>query len=200
MSITAEMVKTLRERTGAGMMDCKRALSEAQGDMDKAVELLRKKGLAQAQKKAARTASEGLIGSYVHMDRIGVLLEVNCETDFVARTEDFRALVKDLAMHIAAAAPQYIRPQDVPQEVLDKEQEVYRAQIKDKPEHVQEKILQGRLEKFFSEVCLMRQVFVKDPQQKQTVQDLVNSMIAKLGENIVVRRFVRFQLGETSQE
>jgi elongation factor Ts len=134
------------------------------------------------------------------MDRIGVLLEVNCETDFVARTEDFRALVKDLAMHIAAAAPQYIRPQDVPQEVLDKEQEVYRAQIKDKPEHVQEKILQGRLEKFFSEVCLMRQVFVKDPQQKQTVQDLVNSMIAKLGENIVVRRFVRFQLGETSQE
>jgi len=200
MSITAEMVKTLRERTGAGMMDCKRALSEAQGDMDKAVELLRKKGLAQAQKKAARTASEGLIGSYVHMDRIGVLLEVNCETDFVARTEDFRALVKDLAMHIAAAAPQYIRPQDVPQEVLDKEQEVYRAQIKDKPEHVQEKILQGRLEKFFSEVCLMRQVFVKDPQQKQTVQDLVNSMIAKLGENIVVRWFVRFQLGETSQE
>ncbi len=199
MSVTAEMVKKLREQTGAGMMDCKKALTEANGDFDKAVDILRKKGLAAAAKKAGRATSEGLIGSYVHMDKIGVLVEVNCETDFVARTDDFRQLVKDIAMHIAAANPRYLSREDVPSDVIEKEKDIYRDQIKGKPEHVIEKILEGKLEKFYSENCLLEQIFVKDPDQKKTIKDLVNEMIVKLGENIVVKRFVRFQLGEEKE-
>ncbi|NOX21195.1 MAG: translation elongation factor Ts [Nitrospirae bacterium] len=198
MTITAEMVKNLREKTGAGMMDCKKALTEAEGDFDKAVELLRKKGLAAAEKKAGRQASEGIIASYIHMDKIGVLVEVNCETDFVARTDDFKQFVKDVAMHIAAASPRYVKREDIPEEVINKEKEIYREQIKGKPEHVIDKIVEGKLEKFYSEVCLLDQVFVKDPEQKKTIKELLTELIAKLGENIVIRRFVRFQLGEES--
>ncbi len=198
MNITAEMVKNLREKTGAGMMDCKKALTEAGGDFDKAVELLRKKGLAAAEKKAGRQASEGIIASYIHMDKIGVLLEVNCETDFVARTDDFKQFVKDVAMHIAAASPRYLKREDIPEDVINKEKEIYKEQIKNKPEHVIEKIVEGKLEKFYSEVCLLDQVFVKDPEGKKKIKDLLTEMIAKLGENIIIRRFVRYQLGEES--
>jgi elongation factor Ts len=197
--ITPEMVKNLRERTGAGMMDCKKALSESGGDLDKAIELLRQKGLATAQKKAARAASQGIIGSYVHMDRIGVMVEVNCETDFVARTDDFRGLVKDMAMHIAAANPQYLSCDDVPSELIEKEKEVYRAQVQGKPAHVVEKIVEGKLAKFCEETCLLDQVFVKDPEGKKKVRDVITGKIAKIGENIVVRRFIRYQLGESAK-
>lgn len=196
--ITADMVKELREKTGAGMMECKKALQESNGDFEKAITVLRQKGLASASKKAGRTASEGLISSYIHMDRIGVLLEVNCETDFVARTEDFRNLVKDIAMHIAAANPVYISREDIPVEVIEKEKEIYRAQITGKPAQVVEKIIEGKLEKFYNDTCLLDQTFIKDPEQKTKVKDLITEMIAKLGENIVVRRFARFQLGEKS--
>ncbi len=196
MTITAEMVKQLREKTGAGMMDCKKALSESAGDFEKAIEILRKKGLAAAEKKAGRQTSEGLIGSYIHMDKIGVLVEVNCETDFVARTDDFRQFVKDIAMHIAAANPTYLDRESVPQEVIQKEKEIYREQIKNKPEHVIERIVEGKLEKFYAEHCLLEQVFIKDPEQKKKVKDILTEMIAKLGENIRIKRFVRFQLGE----
>ncbi|RME64109.1 MAG: translation elongation factor Ts [Nitrospirae bacterium] len=196
MSITAEMVKQLREQTGAGMMDCKKALTEAGGDFDKAVEILRKKGIAQAEKKAARQTSEGIIGSYIHMDKIGVLVEVNCETDFVARNDEFKAFVKDLAMHIAAASPKYLDRESVPQEVIEKEKEIYRDQIKDKPANVVDKIVEGKLEKFYEANCLMEQVFIKDPEQKKKIKDLLTEMIAKIGENIKIRRFVRFQVGE----
>lgn len=196
MAISAEMVKELREKTGAGMMECKKALEESNGDFEKAVTVLRQKGLASASKKAGRTASEGIISSYIHMDRIGVLVEVNCETDFVARTEDFRSLVKDIAMHIAAANPVYISREQVPEEVVEKEKEIYRAQISGKPAQVVEKIIEGKLEKFYNDTCLLDQVFIKDPEQKLKVKDLITEKIAKLGENIVVRRFARFQLGE----
>lgn len=196
MVISAEMVKELREKTGAGMMECKKALEESNGDFEKAVTVLRQKGLASASKKAGRTASEGIISSYIHMDRIGVLVEVNCETDFVARTEDFRSLVKDIAMHIAAANPVYISREQVPEEVVEKEKEIYRAQISGKPAQVIEKIIEGKLEKFYNDTCLLDQVFIKDPEQKLKVRDLITEKIAKLGENIVVRRFARFQLGE----
>lgn len=196
MVISAEMVKELREKTGAGMMECKKALEESNGDFEKAVTVLRQKGLASASKKAGRTASEGIISSYIHMDRIGVLVEVNCETDFVARTEDFRSLVKDIAMHIAAANPVYISREQVPEEVVEKEKEIYRAQISGKPAQVVEKIIEGKLEKFYNDTCLLDQVFIKDPEQKLKVRDLITKKIAKLGENIVVRRFARFQLGE----
>lgn len=196
--VTADMVKELREKTGAGMMECKKALQESNGDFEKAITVLRQKGLASASKKAGRTASEGLISSYIHMDRIGVLLEVNCETDFVARTEDFRNLVKDIAMHIAAANPVYISREDIPVEVIEKEKEIYRAQITGKPAQVVEKIIEGKLEKFYNDTCLLDQTFIKDPEQKTKVKDLITEMIAKLGENIVVRRFARFQLGEKS--
>lgn len=196
MVISAEMVKELREKTGAGMMECKKALEESNGDLEKAVTVLRQKGLASASKKAGRTASEGIISSYIHMDRIGVLVEVNCETDFVARTEDFRSLVKDIAMHIAAANPVYISREQVPEEVVEKEKEIYRAQISGKPAQVVEKIIEGKLEKFYNDTCLLDQVFIKDPEQKLKVRDLITEKIAKLGENIVVRRFARFQLGE----
>lgn len=198
MGVTAEIVKELREKTGAGIMDCKTALSQSGGDMEMAIDILRQKGLSVAAKKSGRAATEGLIGSYIHMGRIGVLVEVNCETDFVARTDDFQSLVKDLSMQIAAANPVYLRREDVPQEVIEKEKDIYRAQAREsgKPESVIEKIVDGKLEKFFNETCLIEQVFVKDPEQKMKVQDLFQQNIAKLGENIVIRRFARFQLGE----
>ncbi|MFQ3573696.1 MAG: translation elongation factor Ts [Thermodesulfovibrionales bacterium] len=198
MSVSSDLVKQLRETTGAGMMDCKKALDDAKGDIQKAIEILRQKGLAAAQKKAARTASEGLIGSYIHMDKIGVLVEVNCETDFVARTDDFRGLVKDIAMHIAAANPQYLSREAIPSDVIEKEKEIYRKQIENKPPQVVEKIVEGKLEKFYSDMCLLEQVFIKDPEQKLKIKDLITQKIAKLGENILVKRFVRFQLGETA--
>ncbi|MDA8168252.1 MAG: translation elongation factor Ts [Nitrospiraceae bacterium] len=198
--ITAEMVRGLREKTGAGMMECKKALSESNGDLEKAVEILRQKGLATAQKKAARTASQGMIGSYIHMDKIGVLVEVNCETDFVARTDEFRELAKDLAMHVAAANPAYLSPEDVPSDIVEKEKEIYRAQIEGKkPENVVDRIVQGKLEKFYEENCLLNQIFVKDPEGKKKIKDLITEKVAKVGENIIVRRFTRYQLGESAK-
>ena len=165
---------------------------------EKAFSLLRQKGLATAAKKAGRTASEGVIGSYIHMDRIGVLVEVNCETDFVARTDDFKQLVKDIAMHIAASNPFYISRHEVPEHLIESEKGIYRAQIADKPSHVIDKIVEGKLERFYKETCLLEQVFIKDPDQKLVVKDLIAEKIAKLGENIVVRRFTRYQVGEKS--
>lgn len=198
-AVSAEQVKELRERSGAGVLDCKNALSEAGGDVEKALVLLREKGLAAAAKRAARTASEGMIGSYIHAGgRIGVLLEVNCETDFVARTEDFQQLVKDLAMQVAAAQPRYVRREEVPEEVLEQERRIYRAQAEGsgKPPQVIERIVEGKLEKFFADACLMEQPFIKDPDRK--VSDVVAEAVARTGENIVVRRFARFALGEQS--
>ncbi len=197
-TISADMVKDLREKTGAGMMECKKALTESNGDFEKALTVLRQKGLASASKKAGRTASEGLVGAYVHMDRIGVMVEMNCETDFVARTDDFRNLLKDIAMHIAAANPMYVSRDDVPQSVVESEREIYRSQVTGKPPQVVEKIVEGKLDKFFSETCLLDQIFIKDPEQKLKVKDLVVEKIAKLGENIIVKRFARFQVGERS--
>lgn len=198
MSITAGAIKDLREQTGAGMMDCKKALTEAGGDTEKALEVLRKKGLAMAAKKSARSASEGVITSYIHMNKIGVLLEVNCETDFVAKTDDFQEFAKDIAMHIAAASPSYVRREEIPEDVIEKEKEIYASQVTNKPPQVVEKILEGKIEKFYSESCLLDQVFVKDDEQKKTINDLVVEKVAKLGENIVINRFARFQLGEKS--
>ena len=195
--ITAKMVQELREKTGAGMMDCKRALSESGGDFAKAEEYLRKKGLASAAKKASRAATEGAVASYIHMGgKIGVLVEVNCETDFVARTEGFQVLVKDVAMQIAAAAPQWVRREDVPAEIVAKELEIFKAQVRDqkKPEAILEKIAQGKLEKFYEQACLLEQPFVRDDKKK--VQDVIAEAVARIGENIQVRRFARFQLGE----
>lgn len=195
-AISAGSVKNLREKTGAGMMECKKALTESGGDFEKAIDLLRQRGLATALKKSGRSASEGLVDSYIHMGKIGTMVEVNCETDFVARTDDFRELVKDIAMHITAANPLYAAREDVPQEVLEREKEIYRAQVADKPPQVVEKILEGKLEKFYTDVCLLDQIFIKDPDQKRKIKDLVTEKVAKLGENIVIRRFSRFQLGE----
>jgi elongation factor Ts len=196
MTVTADKVKELREKTNAGMMDCKKALSESGGDMEKAIDILRQKGLATAAKKAGRSASQGLIDSYIHMDKIGVLVEINCETDFVAKTDDFKRLVRDIAMHIAAANPTYVSREDIPQDVIEREREIYRAQVTNKPPQVVEKIIDGKLEKFFSDTCLLEQVFIKDPEGKQKIKDLITEKVAKLGENIVLRRFARFQLGE----
>jgi elongation factor Ts len=196
-TISADAVKDLREKTGAGMMECKKALVESSGDFEKAIDLLRQRGLATAAKKAGRTASEGMIGSYIHMDKIGVMIEVNCETDFVARTDDFREMVKDIAMHIAAANPGYLSREDVPQDVIEREKEIYRAQVTNKPPQVVDKIVEGKLDKFFSDTCLLDQIFVKDPDQKKKIKDLITEKVSKVGENIVVRRFVRYQLGET---
>jgi len=195
--VSAEDVKNLRERTGAGMMDCKRALVESNGDFEKAVDLLREKGLAKAAKKADRVASEGLVVSYIHGNgRIGVLLEVNCETDFVARNEEFKAMCHDIAMQVAAANPTYVSREEVPEEVLQKEKSILRAQAlnEGKPEKIVDKMVEGRLEKFFQENCLLDQPFIKD--QDKNVQQYVNETIAKIGENINVRRFARFVLGE----
>jgi elongation factor Ts len=195
-TISAELVKNLREKTGAGMMECKKALTASNGEFEKAVDLLRQKGLASAVKKAGRTASEGLIESYIHLGKLGTMIEVNCETDFVARTDDFKELAKDVAMHVAAANPLYLTREDVPQEVLEREKEIYKAQVAGKPAQVVEKIIEGKLEKFFSDTCLVDQIFIKDPDQKKRIKDLVTEKIAKLGENIIIRRFARFQLGD----
>ncbi len=197
-TISAEAVKDLREKTGAGMMECKKALVETSGDFEKAIDILRQKGLATAAKKSGRTASEGLIGSYIHMnDKIGVMIEVNCETDFVARTDDFRTLVRDIAMHIAAANPTYLGREDIPHDVIEREKEIYRGQVTGKPAQVMEKIVEGKLEKFCTETCLVDQIFVKDPDQKKKIKEVITDAIAKLGENIVIRRFTRYQLGES---
>lgn len=195
--ITSEMVKALREKTGAGMMDCKKALEETQGDMEKATEWLRKKGLAAAAKKAGRIAAEGIVDSYIHGGgRIGVLVEVNCETDFVARTPEFRELVHEVAMQIAASNPKYIAREDVPAEVIEKEKEILRAQLagEKKPAHVLDKIVEGRLEKFYKDFCLLEQPYIRDP--NRTVRELIMEKTAKIGEKISVRRFVRYEMGE----
>ena len=199
-TVSVELIKDLREKTGAGMMECKKALTESSGDFEKAVDLLRQKGLATALKKAGRVASEGLIESYIHMGKIGTMVEVNCETDFVARTDDFKGLVKDISMHIAAANPLYLNREEVPQAVIEREKEIYRAQVSGKPPHVMAKIIEGKLEKFYGDTCLLDQIFIKDPDQKKTIKDLVTEKISKLGENIIIRRFVRFQLGEKVQD
>ena len=197
MSVSAELVKQLRAKTGCGIMECKQALQETAGDMEAATEFLRKKGLACAGKKSGRATSEGLITSYIHAGgKIGVLLEINCETDFVARTDDFRELAKEISMQIAAADPRFVKREDVPAEVVDKEREIYKAQFADsgKPPQIVEKIVEGKIEKtFYSQACLLEQPFVKDA--GITVKDLIAQKIAKLGENIQVRRFVRYQLG-----
>ena len=197
MEISTEMVKDLRQRTGAGIIDCKTALHEAKGDVEGAIEYLRRKGLATAAKKAGRIATDGLVSSYIHAGgKMGVLVEVNCETDFVARTEDFQGFVKNIAMHVAAANPQYIRREDVPVEVKEKEKRIYRDQARDsgKPEKVIDKIVEGKLERFFSEACLLEQTFIRD--SDLTVREVLEATIAKVGENISIRRFARFQLGE----
>jgi len=197
LKITTEMVKELRQATGAGVLDCKKALEAAGGDMKKAIAVLREKGLAAAAKKAHRATKEGLIEAYIHAGgRVGALIELNCETDFVARTEEFRQLAHDLAMQVVAAKPLYLSPEDVPAEVLEAEKAIYRAQAEKegKPAHVIDRIVAGKLEKFYQEVCLLKQPFIKD--DDLTVQDLLTQMIAKVGENIVVRRFARFELGE----
>jgi elongation factor Ts len=195
--ITAAMVKQLRDATGAGMMECKKALAEANGDLEAATTILRKAGLAQATKKAGRSTNEGLIGHYIHMGgKIGVLVEVNCESDFVARTEDFQNMVREIAMHIAAASPQYVRREDVPADILDRERDVYRGQMEgqNKPAAVIDKIVDGKLNSFFEQVCLLDQPSVRDP--KVTIGQIVQQAIAKLGENIAVARFARFKVGE----
>ena len=195
--ITAALVKELRERTGAGMMDCKKALAATEGDMEKAIDFLREKGLAAAAKKAGRIAAEGLVESYIHGGgRIGVLVEVNCETDFVAKTDAFKSLVKDIAMHIAAANPSYLRREEVPAAELEHEKMVLSEQARNegKPEKIIEKMVTGRIEKYYKEVCLLEQPFVKDPDK--TISDLITESIAKIGENIAIRRFTRYQLGE----
>jgi len=195
--VSANMVKELREKTGAGMMDCKKALAEAGGDPAKAEEVLRKKGLAAAAKKSSRAATEGQVASYIHMGgKIGVLVEVNCETDFVARTDGFQALVKDIAMQIAAASPQWVRREEVPAEVIAKELEIAKAQMRDqkKPEAILEKIAQGKLEKFYEQFCLLDQPFVKEDKKK--ISEVLTDAVAKIGENIQIRRFARFVLGE----
>ena len=196
-TISAALVKELRERTGAGMMDCKKALTESNGDMDKAIDILREKGLAAAAKKEGRIADEGLVEAYIHGGgRIGVLVEVNCETDFVARGDEFKQFVKDIAMQIAAAKPLYINKEDVPEDVLEHERQIFRAQAlnEGKPEKIIDKMVEGRIEKFYKEVCLMEQPFIKDPDT--TIKDLVIQKIAKIGEKISIRRFARYELGE----
>ena len=198
MAISAELVKKLRDMTGAGFMECKAALTEADGDLEAAVTLLRKRGLASAAKKAGRTTGQGTIGSYIHMGgKIGVLVEVNCESDFVARTEQFAALVKDLAMHVAAADPRYVRREEVPADALDKEREIYRAQFASsgKPDEVIKKIVEGKLESYYEQVVLLDQKFIRDPAVK--VSQLIAEATAKMGENIAVSRFARFKIGET---
>ena len=201
MKVSTQLVKELRDKTGVGIMDCSNAIQEAGGDIDKAVEILRKKGIAKAQKREGRIASEGQIQSYVHMGgKIGVLVEVNCETDFSAKTEDFTNFAKNLAMHIAATNPMAISSENLPPEIVEREKEIYRAQAdrSGKGEKVVEKIVEGKLRKFFSEVCLLSQAYVKDP--ALTIQDLLNELKAKTGENIIIKRFSRFQLGETDAD
>jgi elongation factor Ts len=193
--VNPALVKQLREKTNAGMMDCKKALVEAAGDLEKAEDILRKKGIASASKKATRAAKEGIIASYIHLQgKVGVLVEVNCETDFVAKNEIFREFVKDLTLHIAAAHPLYVVRDEVPKATIEREREIYREQVKGKPANVVEKIVDGKLEKFFGSVSLLDQAFIKNPDQ--SIKDLVSSKIAELGENIVIRRFARYAVGE----
>ncbi len=199
IEIDSKLVKQLRDRTNAGMMDCKKALAEAKGDLDAAEVVLRKKGIASAGKKAGRTAKEGLVQSYIHMQgRVGVLLEVNCETDFVAKNESFKEFVKDLTLHIAAAAPLYVHREEVPSALIEKEKEIASSQVKGKPANVIDKIVAGKIDKFYGTVCLLDQAFIKEPEK--TIQELVKAKIAELGENIIVRRFARFVLGEGYEE
>ncbi|NLY51592.1 MAG: translation elongation factor Ts [Firmicutes bacterium] len=195
--ITAAMIKELRERTGAGFMDCKKALQETQGDLDKAIDYLREKGLAAAAKKAGRVAAEGLVDAYIHLGgRVGVLIEVNCETDFVAKTDAFKQFVRDMAMHVAASKPSYVSRDEVPEAVLEREKNIYRAAAlnEGKPEKIVDRIVEGRLERFFKEVCLLEQPYIKDPDK--TVQEVLQELIAQIGENITIRRFARFERGE----
>ena len=193
--VSPTLVKQLREKTNAGMMDCKKALVEAGGDLEKAEDILRKKGIASASKKASRSVKEGVVASYIHLQgKVGVLVEVNCETDFVAKNDIFREFVKDLTLHIAAAHPVYVVRDEVPEAVIEREREIYREQVKGKPANVVEKIVDGKLDKFYGSVCLLDQAFIKDPDK--TIKDLVASKIAELGENIVIRRFARFAVGE----
>ncbi len=200
-NFSAKDVKALRDRTGSGMMDCKKALVEADGNVEKAVELLREKGLASAAKKAGRIAAEGAVGSYIHMGgKIGVLVEVNCETDFVAKTDEFQSFVKDIAMHIAASSPQYLTEEDVPAEVLEKEKEILMNQAinEGKPANIAEKMVTGRIKKYCKEICLMDQPFVKDPDK--TVSQVVTEMVATIGEKVSIRRFTRYEMGEGLQK
>jgi len=195
MAITTDLIKKLREKTNAPMMDCKKALEESSGDMEIAVDILRKKGQIVALKKAGRSAKEGVVGSYIHSNsKLGVLLEVNCETDFVARNDDFKQFVKDVSMQVAATSPSYVSREEVPGHILEREKNVLKESVKNKPENVVEKIVQGKLEKFYSEVCLLDQPFVKN--DKITIKEYLNELIGKIGENILIRRFVRFQVGE----
>ena len=197
-TISASMVKELRDKTGSGIMDCKEALRECEGEMDKAIDFLRKKGLATASKRAGRAMTEGVIQSYIHMGgKLGVLLEINCETDFVAKNDDFIEFSKNISMHIAATNPLGIKPEDIPEEVISKEKEIYRAQGQEtgKPENIVDKIVEGKLSKFIKENCLLNQPYVKNPDIM--INDLLNELIAKIGENIVIRRFVRYQIGES---
>lgn len=196
MSISAELVKELREKTGVGFMECKSALQESKGDLEEAITILRKRGLASLAKKSGRETKDGLVGAYIHNGKIGVMIEVNCETDFVARNPDFQSLVKDLAMHIAASDPRFIRKEDVTEDVLAKEREIYTEQARatGKPENVLGKIVDGRMSKYYAEACLLEQPFVKDP--AISVRDHIAAHIQKIGENIQVRRFVRYKLGE----
>jgi elongation factor Ts len=197
MKITAQMVKELREKTGSGMMDCKKALTEADGDMEKAIVILREKGMAKTAKKADRIAAEGVVASYIHMGgRIGAMVEINCETDFVAQTDKFQRFAKDVAMHIAAANPKYLSEDDVPEEEVAKEREILKVQAlnEGKPEKIVEKMVEGRLKKFYKEICLLDQPYIKDPDM--TIGDLVKEMIMDIGENVKIRRFARFEMGE----
>ena len=195
LQVTVKMVGELRGRTGAGLLDCKKALTEAEGDMDEAMTILRKKGVASAAAKAGRTASEGLVGQYVHLGgKVGVLVEVNCETDFVAKTEAFKTLTKDICLHIAASNPQYISREDVPDEVVGRERDIAAAQVAGKPAHIVQTIVEGKMEKVYQSICLLEQPFVRNPEQ--SIRGLLNEQIAKLGENIVLRRFTRYQLGD----
>lgn len=199
MNVSAEQVKTLREKTGAGIMDCREALGQSGGDVEKAIDWLRQKGMSQAEKKAGRQTSQGTVSSYIHPGgKVGVLVEVNCETDFVAKTDDFQSLVRDVAHQIAASAPQFVRREDVPKELLDRERAIYEAQARElgKPDTIIPKIVEGKFEKFYAESCLLEQPFIKDETGKITIGDLVKQTIAKLGENIIIRRFARFRLGE----
>lgn len=195
-NVTAAMVKELREITQAGMLDCKNALNETNGDIDAAIDYLRKKGLSKAAKKSDRIAAEGIVSSYIHGGRIGVLIEVNSETDFVAKNQEFQDFVKDLAMQVAAQNPQYVRPEEVPAEVIEKEKEILKAQAlnEGKPEKIIDKMVEGRIKKFYDENCLIKQSFIKNPDK--TIEDILNEKIAKIGENLVIRRFVRYEVGE----
>jgi elongation factor Ts len=193
--INPQLVKQLREKTNAGMMDCKRALADANGDLEKAETILRTKGIAGASKKSSRATKEGIVASYIHLEgKVGVLVEVNCETDFVAKNENFRAFVKDITLHIAAAHPLYVSREEVPSALIESEREIYKAQVKGKPENVVSKIVEGKLDKFYGTVCLLEQGFIKDPDH--TIKDLVATKITELGENIVIRRFTRYLVGE----